>query len=372
MSIWYDYDPADFWTAAASATIDRNSTGMEDDRVSNDYFGSSGAVGDFNNDTYDDVAIGVPGDDTGASGAGSIHVIYGGSSGLSASNSPVDQIFEQDTTSIPGAGEVDDNFGEQVISDDFNCDGYADVAIGAPNEDIGSETSAGAVWVIYGSSTGLSATNSQEWDQDTSGVLGAAEAGDECGSALAAGNFDNTSSGGNACMDLAFGCPGEDVGAVSNAGAVNVLYAPPSGFLSATDDDLWDQSVTNIEGTADTDDEFGAFLATFDGNSDGYAELMITVEEGCAIQDVAVIFGSSSGLTSTNDTLGCGGEPETLDKECSGCIGGQEFCTCDFGAYGGGDFWECMAMFSDCLIAGGDWEGTNSDPGGHDSCLYDC
>ncbi len=38
---------------------------------------------------------------------------------------------------------------------DFNEDGYSDIAIDVPFEDVGAITNAGAVNVIYGSSSGL-------------------------------------------------------------------------------------------------------------------------------------------------------------------------------------------------------------------------
>src|SRR6185503_18829712 len=55
------------------------------------------------------------------------------------------------------------------VKADFNGDGKDDVAIGLPNEDILSVEDAGAVQVLYGSSSGLSATSpiaDQFWTQD--------------------------------------------------------------------------------------------------------------------------------------------------------------------------------------------------------------
>jgi hypothetical protein len=42
---------------------------------------------------------------------------------------------------------------------DFNGDGFADLAIGVPEEDTGGAEDAGAVNVIYGSASGLTATD---------------------------------------------------------------------------------------------------------------------------------------------------------------------------------------------------------------------
>jgi hypothetical protein len=43
-----------------------------------------------------------------------------------------------------------------AASGDFNGDGFADLAVGAPYEDVGTVADAGAVNVLYGSAAGLS------------------------------------------------------------------------------------------------------------------------------------------------------------------------------------------------------------------------
>jgi hypothetical protein len=70
---------------------------------------------------------------------------------------------------------------------DFNGDGFADLAIGVPLEDTAGNTDDGGVNVIYGSANGLSATGSQFWNQDSAGIFGAAESGDQFGLSLAVG-----------------------------------------------------------------------------------------------------------------------------------------------------------------------------------------
>ena len=87
---------------------------------------------------------------------------------------------------------------------DFNQDGFADLAIGAPGEAIGSFSDAGAVSVLYGSADGLRGTGSQLFTQ----VGGAAERGDRFGWALASGDFNH-----DGFTDLAAGAPGENVSA---------------------------------------------------------------------------------------------------------------------------------------------------------------
>ncbi|HJS68777.1 MAG TPA: integrin alpha [Nitrososphaera sp.] len=71
---------------------------------------------------------------------------------------------------------------------DFNGDGYEDLAIGAPGEDAGTVVDAGAVHVIYGSASGLSAqeqVGNQFWHQNTPNVEGGSETGDLFSVALA-------------------------------------------------------------------------------------------------------------------------------------------------------------------------------------------
>jgi len=89
---------------------------------------------------------------------------------------------------VGGAVERDDTFGFALAAGDFNGDTFADLAAGAPFEDVGSVPDAGAVSAIYGSSGGLTSAGGQLFTQDTAGVPSIAEAGDGFGGALAAGD----------------------------------------------------------------------------------------------------------------------------------------------------------------------------------------
>ena len=76
---------------------------------------------------------------------------------------------------------------------DFNGDGYADLAIGVPEEDLDLVNDAGAFHVIFGTGTGLRAANDQFFTQDTSGVPDNADGRERFGFSLAAGDFTSTS-----------------------------------------------------------------------------------------------------------------------------------------------------------------------------------
>jgi hypothetical protein len=134
---------------------------------------------------------------------------------------------------------------------DFNNDGFADLAVGAPFEDIGATQGAGAVNVLYGAAGGLSAASNQQFWQGAGGVAGTAEQGDGFGFALAAGDFNNDGS-----SDLAVGVPFEDIGAIPAAGAVSVLYGTAGGLSGTGSQQFW-QGAGGLAGIAEGFDVFG-------------------------------------------------------------------------------------------------------------------
>ena len=258
---------------------------------------------DFNGDTYADLAIGVPREGiNGNQDAGLVNIIYGSTSGLSATAVP-DQRFFQDSAGVADVSEVDDHFGAAVAAGDFNNDGYSDLAIGAPDEDVGPSVDAGAVSVIYGSQFGLSATlkiPDQFWHQNSANVEGFVDTSEHFGTALGAGDFNN-----DGFDDLAIGSPLDYVDSIGGAGSVNILYGGSSG-LSATGipDQFWHQNSANVEDTIEFGDHFGASLTTGHFNDDDYADLAVGVPDedinGKAnAGSVNVIYGSSLGLSAT-------------------------------------------------------------------------
>jgi hypothetical protein len=115
---------------------------------------------------------------------------------------------------------------------DFNGDGFADLAVGAPGEGIGNVQGAGALNVFFGSSTGLQAAGDVlfQGSQPAQGgpVAGTAETSDGFGAAVAKGLFNDDD-----FFDVAVGVPGEAVGSDSEAGAVIVLFGSPGGITTA-------------------------------------------------------------------------------------------------------------------------------------------
>ena len=132
---------------------------------------------------------------------------------------------------LAGTPEAHDFFGTAVAAGDFNGDGYRDLAIGVPGQEVGTvigTEGAGSVHVVYGTAAGLTSDGDQYWTQDSDGIAGAAETNDLFGEALAAGDFN-----GDGFDDLVIGVRWEDIGTVEEAGAVHVIYGSRSPAISS-------------------------------------------------------------------------------------------------------------------------------------------
>jgi hypothetical protein len=192
---------------------------------------ASGVIADVNKDGFGDVVIRtVPGGvvENLPYDHGTLKVLYGTADGPGTKTGTL----TQNSAGVPGANEEGDEFGKALAAGDVNGDGYADIAVGTPGEDIGSAASGqntGAVVQLLGTTNGLTGTGSKNWDQGSADVPGAVEAGDAFGSALALGDTDNDGKD-----DLAIGAPGEDGSgaAAVDAGAVWVLRGTTSGLTT--------------------------------------------------------------------------------------------------------------------------------------------
>lgn len=281
-----------------------------------DLFGSSLAAGQMGHGRADDLAVGVKRDHVTASvDAGAVNVLYGKVGvGLSTGGN---QLWNEDTGSVPGTAQSFDQFGFSLAIGDFDGDGIGELAIGAPTDTVGTATGAGVVIVLPGTASGLTDVASQLWSQDSPGIDGTAEAGDSFGIALASANFGNGTQD-----DLAIGIDGENTDGQENAGAVEVLYGSSTG-LTATGSKLLSQSGDAVPGDPAGGDTFGAAVFAANFGSGRAADLAVGVpfeDVGTATNAgvVNVFYGGSAGLTSRNAQLwsqDTGNVPDSSEKD---------------------------------------------------------
>ncbi len=305
----------------------QDTSGIKGTAGAMDHFGEAVAVGDFNADGFDDLAVGVPDDDPSTvTDAGVVNVIYGSASGLTSSGN---QKWSQDSSGIKGTVQKKDAFGRALAAGDFDRDGFTDLAVGVPHDSTATVHDVGAANVIYGSAAGLTSTGNQGWDQDSSGIKGTAETGDLFGRGLAAGDFD-----GDGFADLAIGVPGDNPGGKNDAGGVNVIYGTVSG-LDSTGNQGWTQDSSGIPGTAQAGDNFGLGVAAADFGTSSQADLAVGVpgEDLSGATDagaVNVIYGGTSGLSSSG--------AQYWDENTGGIVGGPAGTGDNFGfSLGAGD-----------------------------------
>lgn len=260
-----------------------------------DHFGESLAAGDFNANGYDDLAIGIPGEN----GGGAVYVLNGAPFAGLVTTAAV--ILHQDVEGMDGGRESGDRFGAALAAGDFNNNGYDDLAIGVPNETWSEVSAAGVIHVVYGSAGLLSGLDSQIWSQGSAGLTGSKGENEKFGYSLAAGDFN-----GDNRDDLAVGVPGE--GHVGGGypypspsfeyGAVHVLYSNESG-VSADNDRLWRSDDPALGVSANSD--FGRSLAAGDFNNDGRDDLAAGAPNnnisGETIGSVQILYGTASGIT---------------------------------------------------------------------------
>ncbi|WP_037682307.1 FG-GAP repeat protein [Streptomyces griseus] len=202
--------------------------------------GPAAAAGDINGDGYDEL---VTGEEGSAESGGLVSIRYGGEEGLT----DLADELTQDSPGIPGTAEEGDGWGTDLSVADTNRDGRADIAIGAPGEDIGTVRDAGAVWVIRGQQRGWTSDGVRSFNQNTANVPGSAEADDAFGAQV---RLVDTDRDGRA--ELLAAAPGENTGD-------GVAIAFPAATTGIAANGSWLYGGGSL-GASGTDARFGAAI----------------------------------------------------------------------------------------------------------------
>ena len=256
-----------------------------------DGFGEALACGDFNQDQFDDLAVGVPGRDVnGYQDNGTVWVFFGGKRGFETKDGVLaEQVQIWDEVQIVGTSGDRHGFGQTLEAGDFDNDGCDDLAIAAPGADFEGEDAAGAVYVLYSDcELGLRVEEDKGFylNQNMDGLWDQPEAGDGFGSALQSGDFN-----GDQFDDLAVGVPGEDeftVSLLENVGSVNVFYGGSDG-LYVGNVPLTETIFQNtMKDGLQEGDQFGFSLASTDFDADGFDDLAV----GVPFEDLELVVSS--------------------------------------------------------------------------------
>lgn len=113
-----------------------------------DLFGFALAVADFDRDGFADAAFGHPGEFQLVPQDGGVTVIVGSASGLTAGRRHGLAAGYWGTPGVPD--QTNRRYGFSLATGDFDGDGHADLAIGAPFEDEGGLADVGALAALYG------------------------------------------------------------------------------------------------------------------------------------------------------------------------------------------------------------------------------
>ncbi|MBA2945218.1 FG-GAP and VCBS repeat-containing protein [Streptomyces himalayensis] len=211
-------------------------------------------IGDVNGDGYGDIVTGehwdpakdasepsIPESVTG----GKVTVTYGSADGPTTTAA-----VSQNTGNVPGSSERGDWFGSELSLGDINGDGYQDLVVTAPGENLNGVVNTGAVTVLYGSASGMNTSSGyQYFAQSTAGVPGSDEKNDYFGSEVKL-----TDVNGDGTSDLTVGALGE------NTGNGSVTYLPSDGSKITTTG-ARSLSTSSVGVSTDAYPQFGANAA---------------------------------------------------------------------------------------------------------------
>ncbi|MEE9340629.1 MAG: ATPase domain-containing protein, partial [Thermoplasmata archaeon] len=268
-----------YGSAAFDTTVDLSLFSSQDER-----FGYSLTGGDFNDDGYDDLAVGAPYYND---GDGAVYIYFGSSSGIS-DHSPPGVIYH-----ALSSGE---NFGWNITTGDFDGDGYDDLLVGAPSNDE-SSANGGRAYAFYGG---------DGTDMDGDGVdvdIESVTNGEQFGWTVAAGNVDGSSND-----DAIVGAPTYS----TDQGRVYVYST-----LTAPTEDTPDASLQRGDS-----ERFGSSVAVMNYDEDSFEDVLV----GAPLNDsdshtdkgVAFVYRGATDMDAWFPVPGQGGNITTYEKHFVG------------------------------------------------------
>ncbi|MDG4858575.1 FG-GAP and VCBS repeat-containing protein [Streptomyces sp. T-3] len=329
------YGSADGVSGSHRSTLSQNSTGVPGSAETDDGFGWTSAYGDFNDDGYDDLAVGAQWEDVdGDKDGGTVSVLWGSASGLSGG-----------TTIKDPTPSSHDQWGNSMAAGDFDGDGTEDLAVGSSSNKVnvfkGGIAKSGTVGGRYtvtvsglqsGGNTGarMMTAGDVNGDKRTDLVVNGyetdsaegwssnyyvpggdggldASAGQELKRGIITGIGDVN---GDGYGDIVTGeewdpeKPGSELPSIPDSvtgGKIHITYGSAAGPASV---EGIDQNSAGVPGSSERGDWFGGELSLGDINGDGRTDLVVSaygenLDGVTNTGSATVLYGSENGISAT-------------------------------------------------------------------------
>jgi len=240
--------------------LSQNTVGVPSVPEYNDKFGTALAIGDVTGDGRLDLAVGSAGEDNN----GMVQLLPGAKGGPTGRGTTS---ATSGALKIKAAPNSVAEFASSLAIGDLTGDGRSEVVAGAPYAQVGKSL-CGAIAVLRGAASGISATRSQVRSQSSPGFVGICEDNDAWGDALVIGDVT-----GDKRPELIVGAPVESVGRLNGGGSYTVLR-PSAAGITRTGSFAVSQNSPNVPGVAELGDNFGETLSLADLNRDGRLDVI--------------------------------------------------------------------------------------------------
>jgi Ca2+-binding RTX toxin-like protein len=270
---------------------------------------SVSSAGDINGDGIDDLIIGASSaDPNGQNYAGSSYVVFGRSSGLSASLD-LSSLDGSNGFVINGINSRDFLGGSVSSAGDINGDGIDDLIIGARYASRNGQNSPGSSYVVFGTNSVFSASLDLSSLNGSNGfVINGINQGDLSGTSVSSAGDIN----GDGIDDLIIGAFGADPNGQLDAGSSYVVFGRSSGFGAGFDLSSLDGSEGFVINGINAGDNSGTSVSSAgDINGDGFDDLIIGARY--ADPNGQERAGSSYVVFGTNSGFGAGFNLSSLD-----------------------------------------------------------